>query len=190
MGPLTKLRLIHETSQRTRQSIHRDADDKIVACISVARRERIVTLFLLPSQPHRSILLHPTALDCNQFIMLRLLLLLLSMLLFAPSSAAALDCSDQGRRTEWEMEERLGRGGSDSLLCPEVIELTIADERVRRLLEEFLDTDSGFDCIGDAPARASRSRCGSCDDVVQCFRVAGVRLLTFGTAPPGVDNED
>lgn len=145
----------------------------------------------LPGHGFLSILLHPAALDCNWFIMLRsLLLILMSALLFMPSTAAAVDSRAQDSEVEWTMHERMGHGGSNTLLCPELVELKLTDERVRRLLEEFIDTDNGLAFIGDAPPSVSRSRCGSCDDVVQCFRVAGVRLLTFGTAPPGVHNDD
>jgi hypothetical protein len=117
-----------------------------------------------------------------------LVLFLITVLLFAPSTAAALTTCAPDDQVVWTMTERDGRAGNDALLCPELVELNLTDDRVRRMLSEYSQLCTEAPPAADVREPASRSTSGSCDDVVQCFRVAGVRLLTFGTAPPAINH--
>jgi hypothetical protein len=120
--------------------------------------------------------------------MIRALLAFLFSAIFAmpvTASASVPSQRDAGAVTTRSMSERSGDHGSDSVLCPGTIGLISTEDRVHRSMSELLERLAASIAISEIRTQSAGETTGSPgDDVVQCFRAAGVRLLFFGTAPP------
>lgn len=150
-------------------------------------RSEVVAVAHLPERGSSSILRYPAVLDRSPACRMHraFLLLILVLLALVPFSASAAQARSEVER-EVAMASVDSNAGSDSLLCPEMVEVGCLGDRARRLPTVLNATLAAFDCSVVELRSSVSSRERACDDVIQCFRIAGVQLLNFGTAPPGV----
>jgi hypothetical protein len=113
-------------------------------------------------------------------------LLVTAMIVMPATASAEASCTGEATHVTRSIEERSEKGSNRAVLCPEFVGLGTMEERARRLVSELFERVAGmFDWTELAVLPDSGyQRCNCGENVVQSFRAAGVRLLTFGTAPP------